>query len=214
VCSSSAELARRLRLVLITPGDRQPDATQRLVEQALAGGVTAVLLREPQLSQDERNFLAQALTEAAHEAGALLLVHNDTGAALECAADGVHTGWGGPEPAAVRAAAPGLLLGRSAHWPLQDEDRAADYLLLSPFRATPKAHPRPLLSDEQVRRALAEPGLGPIVALGGLTSTEVGALPEGLAGVAVLRAIGQAADPTAAAAELRAAVEHRWPVPA
>ena len=103
MCSSSTELARRLRLVLITPADREPDATQRLVEQALAGGVTAVLLREPQLGRDERNFLAQALAEAAHDAGALLLVHNDTAAGLECSADGVHTGWGGPEPAAVRA---------------------------------------------------------------------------------------------------------------
>jgi thiamine-phosphate pyrophosphorylase len=214
VCSSSAELARRLRLVLITPGDRPPEATQRLVELALAGGVTAVLLREPQLGQDERNFLAQALAEAAHDAGALFLVHNDTGAALECAADGVHLGWGGPEPAAARTAAPGLIVGRSAHWPLQAQDRAADYLLLSPFRATPKAHPRPLLSAEQVRSVLAEPGLGPIVALGGLDAAELGALPEGLAGVAVLRAIGQADDPAAAATELRAAVERRWPVPA
>ena len=214
MCSSSAELARRLRLVLITPGDRSPQATQELVERALAGGVTAVLLREPQLGRDERYFLAQELAGSAREAGALLLLHNDVGAALECAADGVHLGWGGPGVADARAAASGLLVGRSAHWPLQDEDRAADYLLLSPFRPTPKARPRPTLTADQVRSALDEPRRGPIVALGGLDADAVATLPAGLAGVAVLRAIAQADDPAAAAAALREAVERRWPVAA
>jgi len=214
VCSSSAELARRLRLVLVSPGDRAPEATQELVERALAGGVTAVLLREPQLGNDERNFLAQELAGSARDAGALLLLHNDVAAALECAADGVHLGWGGPSVAAARAAAPGLLVGRSAHWPLQDDDRAADYLLLSPFRPTPKARPRPPLTAEQVRSALDEPRLGPVVALGGLDAAAIATLPAGLAGVAVLRAIAQADDPAAAAAALREAVERRWPLAA
>jgi len=214
VCSSSAELARRLRLVLVSPGDRAPEATQELVERALAGGVTAVLLREPQLGNDERNFLAQELAGSARDAGALLLLHNDVAAALECAADGVHLGWGGPSVAAARAAAPGLLVGRSAHWPLQDDDRVADYLLLSPFRPTPKARPRPPLTAEQVRSALDEPRLGPVVALGGLDAAAIATLPAGLAGVAVLRAIAQADDPAAAAAALREAVERRWPLAA
>jgi len=214
VCSSSAELARRLRLVLVTPGDRPPEATQALVERALGGGVTAVLLREPQLGQDERHFLAQELAAMAGEAGALLLLHNDVAAALECAADGVHLGFGGPTVAEARAAAPGLLVGRSAHWPLQEDDRAADYLLLSPFRPTPKARPRPPLTAEQVQAALEAPRRGPIVALGGLDAASVATLPSGLAGVAVLRAIAQAEDPGAAAAALREAVERRWPVAA
>jgi thiamine monophosphate synthase len=82
VSSSRDEAARRLRLVLITPGDRAADETLQVVEQALRGGVTAVLLREPQLSQDARNFLAQELAVAAREAGAWLVVHNDVALAL------------------------------------------------------------------------------------------------------------------------------------
>lgn len=220
MCSSSAERARRsrldprLRLVLITPGDRPAGATQALVEAALAGGVTAVLLREPALNPDERRSLARSLATAASRADALLLVHNDLAAALACDADALHLGWGGPELSSVRAEQPSLLLGRSAHWPLQPVDREADYLLLSPFRTTVRSQPRPLLTESQVRSVLAERGLGPVVALGGIEASDVGRLPAGLAGVAVLRAIAQAADPAAAAAELRAAVERRWPVAA
>jgi thiamine-phosphate pyrophosphorylase len=203
----------RLRLVFISPGDRAPDASLALIEQALAGGVTAVLLREPGLAQDTRSWLAQSVVEAAHEAGALALVHNDVALALECAADGVHAGHGGPTLAAIRAQAPALLAGRSAHWPMQPDDLAADYVFLSPFRPTPKSLPRPLLTAAQVTEALVQRGGTGVVALGGLQESDVASLPKGLAGLAVLRAIADAPDPRAAAAALRRAVDSAWPAP-
>ena len=197
--------------MFISPGDRAPEATLALIERALAGGVTAVLLREPGLTEDTRAWLAQSVVEEAHEAGALALVHNDIALALECAADGVHTGHGGPTLAAIRARAPSLLAGRSAHWPLQHEDTAADYVLLSPFRATPKSLPRPLLTVTQITAALSVLHGKAVVALGGLQADDVAALPASLAGLAVLRAIADSPDPRAAAAALRAAAERRWP---
>jgi thiamine-phosphate pyrophosphorylase len=195
-------LRAALRLVLITPGDRAPEATRALVEAALAGGVTCVLLREPQLTRDARACLAQGLTEAAHEAGAALVIHGDPGLAVECGADGVHTGHGGPDVGALRTRAPRRWAGRSAHWPIGAEDRAADYVLLSPFRPTHRSHPRPLLTEQQVRAVLADPGVPPVVALGGLTADTLPELPPGLAGVAVMRAITESADPCAAAQSL------------
>ncbi len=203
--------AGALRLVFVSPGDRAADATLRLVESALQGGVTAVLLREPALPQDSRAWLAQSVVELAHEAGALALVHGDVALALECGADGVHGGHGGPGVAAVRSGAPALLAGRSAHWPLGDDDTAADYVVLSPFRATPRSAPRPLLTPQQVDASLQALHPRPVVALGGLGEADVAGLDPRLAGLAVLRAIADAADPRAAAAALRAAADRRWP---
>ena len=199
--------------MFISPGDRAPDATLALIEAALAGGVTAVLLREPALTQDARSWLAQSLVEAAHESGALALVHNDVPLALECAADGVHIGHGGPTLAALRDQAPALLAGRSAHWPLQDDDLAADYVFLSPFRPTPKSLPRPLLTTAQVTEALVQRAGRGVIALGGLHASDVPSLPKGLSGLAVMRAIADAPDPRAAAAALRRAVDSGWPAP-
>jgi thiamine-phosphate pyrophosphorylase len=204
-----AALARRLRLMLVTPGDRAPAATAALVADALAGGATAVLLREPQLGAPERAVLARDVSELAAARGALLLVSRDARLARACGAGGVHTGWGGPSVAELRAAAPGLLVSRSAHWPLARQDLQADLLLLSPFRPAPRSHPRPLLTAEQARTVLSTPGLPPTLALGGLRAQDVPALPAGLCGVAVIRALAEAADPRAAAASLAAAVAER-----
>jgi thiamine-phosphate pyrophosphorylase len=206
---AGAGLAARLPLVLVTPGDRPPAATLQLARAALAGGVSAVLLREPQLEADARTTLARELRAATRERGALLLVSRDTALALACEADGVHAGWGGPDVAALRAAALGRVVGRSCHWPVEPDDLRADWLLLSPFRPTARSHPRPLLTASQAREVLARPGLPPTVALGGLRAEDVPALPAGLAGVAVVRAIADAPDARAAARRLREAVDQR-----
>jgi thiamine-phosphate pyrophosphorylase len=199
-----------LRLVLVTPGDREPRATLALLASALDGGVTAVLLRERQLPPEQGAPFVQAAVRLCREAGALALVSRDADLAREAGAHGVHVGHGGADLAACRAAAPGLLVSRSSHWPLAPDDRAADWTTLSPFFPTPDSLPRPLLDAEQVQQALAT-ARGPVLALGGVEAGNVPGLPDGLAGVAVKRAISAAADPRAAAAALRDAVDRRWP---
>ncbi len=141
--------------------------------------------------------------------GARLFIHTDTALALACRADGVHLGFDGAPVTEVRERAPRLVIGRSAHWPLQEQDLAADLLLLSPFRGTHLSRPRPLLRDDQVRSVLARCASTPVFALGGLSAADVPALPAGLAGVAVIRAIADAHDPRTAAADLRAALDAR-----
>ena len=201
------------RVVLITPGDRPAEATARLARACLDGGVTAVLLREPAMAFDARRRLAEQLRGDTSAAGAALIVSRDVDLALDVGADGVQLGHGSVSvaEARVRGAAQGapLAVGRSAHWPLTAEDDAADALMLSPFAATPRSHPRPLLTDEQVAAVLARAAGRPVVALGGVTVEHVPRLDPGLAGVAVIRALAGADDPTAAAAALRRAVEAR-----
>lgn len=199
-----------LRLVFVTPGDRPPSASLDLLAAAVAGGITAALLREPQLcAEDRRTFLAAAI-RCCREAGVLALVSRDVHLAAELGADGVQCGHAGPSVAQVREQAPELWAGRSAHWPLCSEDSEADWITLSPFCPTPASHPRPLLSEEQVRAVLADRRLGAVVALGGLERQHVSCLPRELAGLAVLRAIACAANPEQAARELREAVDRRW----
>jgi len=196
-------------LLFITPGTRAPADTLRLVQAALDGGVQVLLLRERQLDGAARAALGHALAAEVRRAGARLLVHTDVDLALACGAEGVQLGFDGGSVAQARARAPQLLVGRSAHWPLQPDDLAADFVLLSPFRATHASRPRPLLRDGLVRAALADLQPAPVFALGGLGAADVPTLPAGLAGMAVIRAIADAQDPRAAAAVLRAALDAR-----
>ncbi len=202
-------LRASLRLVFVTPDDRPPVETQRLVERVVAGGVTAVLIRERRQPDGVREPLTRALVSLVQAGGALALVSRDAELAASARAAGVQTGYAGPDLAAIRRIAPGRIAGRSAHWPLQPEDERADYLMLSPFAATPRSHPRPLLTRSQIQQVLARVGDTPVVALGGLGVESVPRLPRGLAGVAVVRALADAPDPRESAARLRAAVD-RW----
>ncbi len=203
--------ARRLdlRVVLVTPDDRGPAELERLVEAALDGGVTAVLWRERRLTGAAAQEAAGPIARRVRRHGATLLVSRDAELAATLDADGVHTGWGGPALEELRRTAPGRALGRSAHWPPTADDEAADYISLSPFRATGRSRPRPLLDPSQVQSVLATPAIGPVVALGGLTADDVPELPAGLAGVAVIRALSEADDACRAAHRLRDAVDRR-----
>ena len=209
---SEGRLGALLRLVFITPGRRDASAAQilTLIEQVLEGGATAILLREPQLGLADREALYSPAVKAIHAAGALALVSKDVGLAVACGADGVQLGYGSPSVEEARARAPGLLVGRSCHWPPVQDDWLADYLMLSPFRPTHRSLDRPLLTTEQVQSVVTHPGLGPVVALGGLTAADVSDLPDGLAGMAVIRSLSEARDPRGAAAVLRSQADARW----
>lgn len=203
-----AELpAAALRLVFVTPDDREPSETLALVEAVLDGGATAILLREPQLEARARGLLADAVFAAVRAAGACGLLSREPALAEASGAHGVQLGFGCESPSAVRARHPRLAVTRSAHWPLVDDDLEADAVTLSPFRPTHRSQPRPLLVSGQVEEALRALEPRPVVALGGLDARSVGGLPAGLAGVAVVRALADAPDPRGAAAVLRSAVD-------
>lgn len=196
-----------LRLVFVTPGRMEPARTADLIRQGLEGGVTAILLREPQLPSAERAALAHEVVTACRAAGALVLVSGDLELTDSCGAEGVHLGFGGPTVSQARRRLPGRLVGRSAHWPLVADDTRADYITLSPFRPTPHSHPRPLLDEAQIQAVMERTDLGPAIALGGLTAADVPDLHQDLRGVAVIRALSDAPDPRTAAVQLRAAMD-------
>jgi len=178
------------------------------IEAALAAGIDAVQLRDRTAAGGALLAAATTLRASTRRHGARLLVNDRLDVALAADADGVHL------PAssftavdARRLVGSKRLVGRSAH--AADEAAAAvragaDYVVLGPLFATPsKAQYGAPLGVE----VLANVATLPVVAIGGITTERAAAVRRaGAAGVAVVRAILDAADPGAAAAALVAAV--------
>ena len=147
--------------------------------------------------------IASARATAASVNWALILV--DVALALEL--DGVHLGFDAmPVADARRLLGPDALIGVSCHAP--DEVKAAreagaDYVHLAPLH-DPLSKPsgRPALGVKALEVA-ARDGL-PVIAQGGLEAANAAqAVGAGAAGIAVTGAVLAAADPAAAASELR-----------
>jgi len=195
------------RLYLITNRHALPAgrSLEDAVRAALAGGVQAVQLREKDLSAGDLLPLAERLRQLTREAGARLLINDRIDIALAVEADGVHLG-GHSIPAAVarRLLGPQRLIGVSTHH--LDEIVAAtdaDFVTFGPVFPTPsKARFGPPQGLDRLQRACAT-GL-PVFALGGINGTNAAAvLAAGAHGLALISAVQNAADPTAAAQALR-----------
>jgi thiamine-phosphate pyrophosphorylase len=181
------------------------DALVRKVEEAVAGGVNAVQLREKELAHDKLVALARRLREVI--AGrALLLVNGSPVAAREVNADGVHM----PEYAAsLVERPPGLLAGRSVHSPeaaLRAEAESVDYVVFGPIYET-LSHVATMPAGCAALREVAAAVSIPVIAIGGVTAPSVQeVMHAGASGVAVIRAILASDNARAAAAAFRDAL--------
>lgn len=187
-----------------TRGRPLPD----VVEAALHGGIRAVQLRERGLTDRELFALAQALRTSTRRHGAALLVNDRIDVALACAADGVHLPARSFTVAEARQLlGPDRLIGVSAHSAAEAAAAAragADFAVIGPIFATPskRAYGAPL-GVTAIEAAAAAAAPMPVLAIGGITAETVAALRRhGAAGIAVIRAILDAADPRQAAAAL------------
>ncbi|MGH2917474.1 MAG: thiamine phosphate synthase [Solirubrobacteraceae bacterium] len=188
------------------PGGR---VLEEVLEAALDGGVDIVQLRDREVCDDELLQAAAVARGLCDRAGTLLIVNDRPDLVAAAGADGCHVGQADMTPAAARElAGPDALVGRSTHFP--DEIGApdgADYIGVGPVYATPTKPGRPAVGVELVRFA-AHHATVPFFAIGGIDRANVAEVAAaGATRIAVVRAIADAADPRAAAAELRAAVE-------
>jgi thiamine-phosphate pyrophosphorylase len=204
------------RLYLVC--DSRPGGRELLdvLGTALAGGVDVVQLREKHMDDDALTALARAAVALCARAGALLIVNDRPAVALAAGADGVHVGQEDMPVAQVRElVGEDLLIGLSTHAPEEvDAAGEADYLGVGPVHATPTKPGRPAVGLELVRYA-AQHAPKPFFAIGGIDAGNIGAVVDaGATRVAVVRAIAEAADPEAAARELRGGLqEDGWPRP-
>ena len=202
------------RLYLIT--DRHATGGRPLVDvvaaalRGVAGSglppaLVAVQLREKDLPGRALTELARGLRDVTAAAGVGLFINDLVDVALAVGADGVHLSGTSLDAATAAAIAPDLAIAVSVHAIAEVAAlRAAagdriGFALLGPIRDTPSKRAfGPPLGDAAVTEA-ADTGL-PIVAVGGLAPEHVRALrAAGAHGVACIRAVMAAPDPSAAA---------------
>lgn len=215
----SAERDRRVRpldlsLYLVTDTALcAPREVPDVVRAAVAGGVTAVQVRDKRASR--RDLLAQvrAVRAALVEHPSVPVIVNDAvDVALLAGADGVHLGQGDLPATEVRAllgphAVVGLSVGITAEALAAQTSRGAvDYWGLGPVWATPtKPEAEQPLGLEGLAAlvALAQTAGVATAAIGGIDAERAAAVrASGVDGVCVVSAICAAPDPRAAAAGL------------
>ncbi len=187
------------RLYLITP--TRADLVDFL-EAAVRGGVDIVQVREKELLDGELLAALERAREATRRLRVPLVVNDRPDLAVLCEADYVHVGQADlPVEAARRF---GLRVGLSTHAPEEIDAADAEYIGVGPVFATPTKAGRPAVGLELVRYAAAH-ARQPWFAIGGIDRTNVDdVVRAGARRIAVVRAIGDAADPEGAARELRA----------
>jgi thiamine-phosphate pyrophosphorylase len=178
------------------------------LDAALAGGVDVVQLRMKGASVDAVVAAARVFREVSDRHGALFLVNDRPDLVEACSADGVHVGQEDASPAEARAlVGANRIVGLSTHSREQLEaatGEPVDYVAVGPVFATPTKPGRPAVGLELVRFA-SETVTLPWFAIGGIdrdNAAEV--VAAGALRLAVVRAIRDAPDPTAAARTLRA----------
>ena len=183
-------------LLLYAVTDRRWLGGRRLadqVEEALKGGVTFVQLREKDL--DEERFLEEAreIKKLCGRYGVPFVINDNVDIAQAVDADGVHVGQSDMEAGDVRARlGQDKIIGVSAQTveqALLAESRGADYLGVGAVFATGSKADASEVDHETVK-AICQAVHIPVIAIGGITRENVGALTgTGVCGVAVISAI-------------------------
>lgn len=186
---------------------------EKVVGEAVAGGVSMVQLREKQMPADQLLALARRL-KTATRGKALLIINDRVDVALAVEADGVQLPENGLPTRVVR----GLIgkyavLGRSVH----DVDTAhqasrdgAEFVIAGTIYKSPSKPDAKPAGTNLIVEITKDSSL-PVLAIGGVTAEKVPELVKaGAAGVAVISAIAGASDPKAAAEALTEALREAW----
>ncbi|MBR0375286.1 MAG: thiamine phosphate synthase [Firmicutes bacterium] len=177
------------------------------IEEALAGGVTLIQLREKHLTRPELIAEAKALLPLCHSYGAPLIVNDDAEAAVLSGADGVHVGMEDCPVAELRRRfGPDLIIGATAKTVEQArtaESAGADYLGVGAVFPSPTKSAALRITAAQLQEICSSVSI-PAVAIGGISKDNITELTGcSMAGVAVISAIFGAKDIAQAAASLK-----------
>ncbi|MEU6124342.1 thiamine phosphate synthase [Streptomyces sp. NPDC047123] len=196
------------RLYLCTDARKRQGDLPEFLDAVLAGGVDIVQLRDKGMEAGEEVEHLQVFADAARRHGKLFAVNDRADVAHAVGTDVLHLGQGDlPVPAARAVLGPEVLIGRSTHAESEAAAAAAqdgvDYFCTGPCWPTPTKPGRHAPGLDLVRYTASLGTDRPWFAIGGI---DAGNLDEVLAAgarrVVVVRAITEADDPGAAAADL------------
>jgi thiamine-phosphate pyrophosphorylase len=193
------------RLYLCTP--IRPDLAE-LADAVLGAGVDVIQLRDKEAEAIPLLEAAAMLREAADRHGALLAVNDRADVALAAGADVLHLGQEDlPMDWARRIVGDDVLLGRSTHGLEQVRCAIAegwDYVAVGPVYPTATKPGRPAVGTSMLQAVAALAPPVPWFAIGGIDRSNLDEVAgAGVTRIAVVRAITDAPDPAAAAADLR-----------
>ncbi len=180
-------------------------------EAVIRGGAQCLQLREKTVDGADLLRRARQLRALTRAHGVLLAINDRPDIARLCGADVLHVGQQDlPVADARHVAGAAMLVGKSTHTPEQFDAAAAeqpDYLAVGPmFDSATK--PQPHVAGPETLAAVRPRTALPLVAIGGMTPANVGAVvAAGADAIAVCGAILSAADPETAARALREAID-------
>ena len=200
-----------LKLYLVTDsGLSLGRPIDKVVERAVAGGVTVVQLREKTASTREFYKLAVRLKDILRGTGVPLIINDRLDIALACDAEGLHIGQSDmPYSVARKILGPEKIIGLSTDTFAELEEANAwdvDYVAVQAYDTQTKADAARPLGPEGMRKARSLTR-HPLVAIGGIhLSNAADISAAGADSVAVVSEIMSAKDPEKASADLMAAI--------
>ncbi|MCF6476176.1 thiamine phosphate synthase [Nonomuraea sp. MG754425] len=195
------------RLYLCTDGRRDRGDLAEFLDSVLAAGVDIIQLREKGLEAREELALLEVFRDACDRHGKLLAVNDRADIAYAARPDVLHLGQDDlPVMVAREILGDDIVIGRSTHSTAEASAAAVeagvDYFCCGPTWPTPTKPGRPAPGPPLLRHAASLETTRPWFGIGGI---DLGNLDEvmsyGVRRVVVVRAITDADDPGAAAAE-------------
>jgi thiamine-phosphate pyrophosphorylase len=196
------------KVYLITDCGLFADACSLLkgIEEALAGGIKAVQLREKNLPTRELLALGYRFRELTSRYRASLFINDRPDIALAVEADGLHLGQSGIPAAVARKATGGrLTIGCSTHSleeAIEAEKQGADFITFGPIYETPSKmmYGKPL--GPGALKVASKKIKVPIFGIGGIKKDNIAdVLQSGAWGIALISGILADGDRTGAARE-------------
>lgn len=200
------------RLYVVTDARRDRGDLEEFLDAVCEASADIIQLRDKTATEDELRAASDVFRRVAERRGALFILNDLPGLAVQVGADGVHLGQEDVHPDHARSVVgPDLLIGRSTHDVAQIDataDEDVDYFAVGPVHATPTKAGRPGIGLQPVRHADRHAS-HPWFAIGGLGHETVGPVLEaGARRIVVVRAVCDADDPADACWRLRRALAH------